>query len=311
VQYRNGDSVELKRLGFALQPHAPYELNGALGEGCEDPRVTFVPVLNRYLMAYTGYSSAGPRIAIASSHDGYEWQRIGTVQFPRRYKLHLDDKDAAFFPEPVVSPKGVLSLAMYHRPMVHTPMVAGKDEIASVLANADRARQSIRIAYTPLDAVLKDINTLTRPAETKLVLSPRSDWEQVKVGGGSAPIRIEEGWLSIYHGVNAVPRPEGGYQMQYSAGIVIHDADQPHRIVYRSEKPILVPSTREELEGTVNCVVFPTLVVPRPDLKERTFDIWYGMADHKIGRCRLELPNILPHHMWIKRSPSRKRSDAS
>ncbi len=298
VDYKEGDAIELKRLGFALEPQAPYEIKGAGGEGCEDPRVTYIAALGLYLIAYTGYSSAGPRIAIAYSHDGYTWHRVGTVEFPRRLKLHPDDKDAAFFPEPVLSPRGVLSIAMYHRPMVPTPMTAGADEIQSVLANAARARQSIRIAYTPLEEVLKDINALTRPTESRLVMAPSSDWGSVKVGGGAAPVRIKEGWLSVYHGVDAIPKPGGGYQMRYSAGLVIHDARQPHRIVYRSKAPILVPSTKEELEGTVNCVVFPTAVVPRSDLGERVFDVYYGMADFKIGRFRLELANVLPERMW-------------
>lgn len=52
---------------------------------------------------------------------------------------------------------------------------------------------------------------------------------------------------------------------------------------------MLVPSTTEELQGTVNNVVFPTALVPRPELGDRTFDCYYGMADFRIGRFRLQL----------------------
>ncbi|MFY9883941.1 MAG: hypothetical protein WAK15_04115, partial [Candidatus Cybelea sp.] len=36
---------DVERIGFALQPAVPYELRPQPGYGCEDPRVTYVPVL--------------------------------------------------------------------------------------------------------------------------------------------------------------------------------------------------------------------------------------------------------------------------
>jgi len=292
VSENEDGSLKTERLGFALEPQAQYERNGAVGEGCEDPRVTYIPKLGLYLMLYTAYGAQGPRVAVASSQDGYQWERIGLVQFPAHLNLHPDDKDAAFFPEPVKSPDGVLSIAFYHRPMVHIPPQVGKDEIESVLNAATAARQSIRIAYVPLADVVADLKNITRPTESALVMAPDGAWGHVKVGGGTAPVRIAEGWLSVYHGVDAVARETGGYAMRYSAGIVVHDAAQPHRIHYAStQAPVLVPSTTAELEGTVNNVVFPTALVPRPDLGQRTFDCYYGMADFRIGRFRLQLAN--------------------
>jgi predicted GH43/DUF377 family glycosyl hydrolase len=290
VSENQDGSLDTERLGFALEPQAEYERNGAVGEGCEDPRVTFVPILDCYLMLYTAYGARGPRVAVASSRDGYVWKRIGLIEFPAQFNLHPDDKDAAFFPEPVISPAGVLSIAFYHRPMVHIPPEVDKDEIQSVLNAAAAARQSIRIAYVPLADVFADIANITRPTESRLVMAPDGAWGHIKVGGGTAPVRIAEGWLSIYHGVDAMAKPTGGYAMRYSAGVVVHDARRPHRIRYAStQAPVLVPSTDEELQGTVNNVVFPTALVPRPDLGDRTFDCYYGMADFRIGRFRLQL----------------------
>ena len=86
--------------------------------GCEDPRVTFVPLLERYVMAYTAFGPAGPRIVFALSPDGYAWDRLGRGRFRRaRAARTATTKTRAFFPEPVRSPAGVLSLAFYHRPM--------------------------------------------------------------------------------------------------------------------------------------------------------------------------------------------------
>jgi predicted GH43/DUF377 family glycosyl hydrolase len=80
---------------------------------------------------------------------------------------------------------------------------------------------------------------------------------------------------------------EGKTALRYSAGLVVHDLHQPHRVLYRSPEPTLVPETDDEVSGTVNNVVFPTAIDPLA--QARTFDVYYGMADSKIGRCRLEL----------------------
>lgn len=291
VTHLPNGSVDLQRQGFALEPSADYEMRTVGGGlGCEDPRVTFVPVLDLYLMAYTAYGNHGPRIAVATSKDGYSWERLGVTEFPAELNLSLDDKDAAFFPEPVFSPNGVLSIAMYHRPMVHIPPVDDGGVIPAILTAPAATRQCIRIAYVPLVDVLRNTASVLRFTESALVMQPADDWGRLKLGAGSTPVRIKEGWLSVYHGVDPVAHDGGKrYTMRYSAGIVVHDAMQPHKVRYRSLVPLLQPETPEELEGTVNNVVFPTALDPRPDLGPRVFDMYYGMADYKIGLARLTL----------------------
>ena len=114
-----GNDVRFERLGFALEPERPYEQRapGSGGMGCEDPRVTFVPTLDRYVMVYTAFGPSGPRVVFALSQDAYRWERLGLVDFGTHGLPSGDDKDGVFFPEPVRSPSGVLSLAFYHRPM--------------------------------------------------------------------------------------------------------------------------------------------------------------------------------------------------
>src|SRR6266536_3108519 len=62
-----GDPVSVERLGIALEPTEPYEKNPVTGGGCEDPRISWIETLGRYVMTYTAFSPAGPRIAIAVS----------------------------------------------------------------------------------------------------------------------------------------------------------------------------------------------------------------------------------------------------
>ena len=48
--------------------------------------------------------------------------------------------------------------------------------------------------------------------------------------------------------------------------------------------------------GTISNVVFPTGIDRRDDLGlPDRFDVYYGMADNRIGVARLDLPDILPH----------------
>lgn len=283
--------ADFQRIGFALEPEADYELRTkGGGKGCEDPRVTYIPVLDLYVMAYTAFGNDGPRIALAVSRDAYNWERLGRVSFPAELNLSPDDKDAAFFPEPVFSPRGVLSLAMYHRPMIDIPPIDDRGVVPGVLATPLAQRQSIRIAYVPLVNVLRDLESLLTFTESALVMHPVEDWGRLKLGGGSTPVRIKEGWLSVFHGVDPVEHDGGKrFTMRYSAGLVVHDLMQPHKIRYRSPLPVLQPETPDELSGTVNNVVFPTAFDPRPDLGPRVFDMYYGMADYKIGLARLRL----------------------
>src|ERR1700693_1724569 len=76
-----GDPAGVERLGIALEPEADYELRPDGGGGCEDPRITFVEPLKRYLMTYAAFSAQGPRIAMAISEDLFHWTRIGLARF--------------------------------------------------------------------------------------------------------------------------------------------------------------------------------------------------------------------------------------
>jgi predicted GH43/DUF377 family glycosyl hydrolase len=71
--------------------------------------------------------------------------------------------------------------------------------------------------------------------------------------------------------------------------------DHPHEILFRSAEPILRPELPQETEGSVPNIVFPTGIDRRDDigLPDR-LDIYYGMADSRIGVASLVLPEFLP-----------------
>jgi predicted GH43/DUF377 family glycosyl hydrolase len=95
--------------------------------------------------------------------------------------------------------------------------------------------------------------------------------------------------MSLFHGVDLVDNSGAKPKFRYSAGLMICDYSQPHHVVYRSPKPLLTPESEHERSGIVDNVVFPTGIDPRADLGERTYDVYYGMADYTIGAARLTL----------------------
>ena len=101
----------------------------------------------------------------------------------------------------------------------------------------------------------------------------------------------------IYHGVSKVPEPVGNPdELRYSAGLMILDREHPRQICYRSPEPVLTPVLAKERQGTmVKNVVFPTGIDRRDDLgTPDRIDVYFGMADARIGVARLDLPAELP-----------------
>lgn len=278
-----GGNVTFERLGTVLQPEAPYE-HRLGGHGCEDARVTFVPRLDSYVMAYTAFGQAGPRIALALSSDGYSWRRLGLVEFLDSALNDRDNKDAAFFSEPVVSPGGVLSFAFYHRPML-PGSVNGQTPIPVILALNPNDRETLHLGYIPVAEVERDISLLCRAHESIDVLKVDKRWGWLKNGAGTPPVQCRGGWLSFFHGVDAIVR-DGRPALLYRAGIIVHDGERPHEILYRSPQPLLGPITPDERFGVVDDVVFPTGLDFRGGV---TYDVYYGAADAKISLARFSI----------------------
>jgi predicted GH43/DUF377 family glycosyl hydrolase len=214
-----GDPCGVERLGIALEPELDYERRADGGGGCEDPRITFVEPLQRYVMTYAALSSIGPRIAFAISDDLFHWRRLGLATFA---------------------------------------------------------------PYQGIDFVR--------------LAAPVAPWARLKVGAGTPPILTRHGWLVIYHGVSELTGPhEGTLHLCYSAGVMLLSREQPCEIRYRSAEPVLTPVLASERSGTVANVVFPTGIDRRDDLgSPDRFDVYYGMADSRIGVARLDLPHSLP-----------------
>jgi predicted GH43/DUF377 family glycosyl hydrolase len=131
--------------------------------GIEDPRITLVPELGKYAIAYTSFGRGGPGVSMALTDDFRRFERLGLV-------MQADDKDAALLPRRVHG-----SFALVHRPI------------------ADSGAH-IWISFSP------DLRTW---GGHKLILEARKGawWDANKVGLSPPLIETPQGWLMIYHGV--------------------------------------------------------------------------------------------------------------
>lgn len=131
--------------------------------GIEDPRITFVPELDKYAVAYTAYTKGGPGVCLAMTKDFRQFEQLGLVMQP-------DDKDAALLPR-----KFDGNFALIHRPL-------------------SDSGAHIWVSFSP------DLRNWGRH---QLVFTARKGawWDANKIGLSLPLIETPRGWLMIYHGV--------------------------------------------------------------------------------------------------------------
>jgi len=99
-------------------------------------------------------------------------------------------------------------------------------------------------------------------------------WNGTKIGP-TPPIRTEEGWLVIVHGVRT---PCDG--AHYYIGAVLLNLDEPWRIIGKTHSYLLAPEQDYETRGHVDNVVFPCGAIADHDGDE--LRLYYGAADTRI-----------------------------
>ena len=185
--------------------------------GFEDPRLVFVPELERWVITCTAYGPAGPAVFLATTEDFKSVERYGIV-------CHPEDKNAALLPQRIDG-KWIL----FHRP---------KTEFGG-------SHGEILLSRSP------DLVSWSAPEQT---LQPRAGawWDSIRIGIGPPPLRTEHGWLLIYHGVKETPSGS-----VYRVGLALMDLDEPTRLLHRLPQWILAPLGSYERVGDVPNVVFP------------------------------------------------------
>lgn len=188
-----------------------------------------------YIM-YTAVSPYGPLLALAKTTNFKTFKRIALVSEP-------ENKDGALFPEKING--------KYAR--LDRPVSGGKG--------------NIWLSYS---------DDLITWGHSRCIMTTRGDlWDCWRIGASSQPIKIEDGWLLIYHGVKAASSGP-----IYRLGAAVLAYDDPSKVLCRSAIPILSPQEYYERVGDVNNVVFSCGAILEDDGQE--LKVYYGASDTSI-----------------------------
>jgi predicted GH43/DUF377 family glycosyl hydrolase len=219
--------------------------------GVEDPRICALD--GEFLITYSAYSRHGVRIGLARTRDFRTTERLSLV-------TECDTRNVVIFPDRFDG-----RYARLGRP--HTEIAAW----------------SIWISYSP---------DLVHWGDARRIMAPLAyHWDEMKVGPGATPIRTEQGWLHIYHGV--FKTMDGAV---YRLGVALHDLVDPSKVLGVADEWIVQPEDPWERTGYVHNVVFCCGAVEEDD---GTVKIYWGGADTVmcVGTASIrDLVELCIHH---------------
>ncbi len=253
ARLKNIDEVEERLPDPVFSPAEWFE-----PDGVEDPRL--VAIGDTIYMIYAAKDKDMARVAeshISASdfiENKWSWSKHRLV-LPIMVSIH--NRNATYFPRRLEG-----RLVLLHRPVTMA--------------------QNIWLSYS-YDSI--------HWYDHKEILTPRSfRWDDAKVGVAGPPIELEEGWLLIYHGVEAKT-------WTYRLGYALLDKDHPEIVEARSDGPILEPAEDYEITNDSSNVAFsPSSGTPNvvfscgAIVSDGKLVLYYGAADKIIGVAVGDLP---------------------
>lgn len=254
------------------------------GTGLQDPRLVETEDSD-YLLTYALFNFKNCYLAIATSPDLLHWKKHG---------LAFADALQGKYRE-TWSKAGAIVCRREGERLVATRingkywMYWGESEIYA-------ATSDDLLTWTPLEMevearkglVYRDGQWLENWQRGRQVLRPvlqprRARFDSALVEPGPAALLTEQGILLIYNGCNA--GAEGGDPAlapgAYSAGQLLFDLNDPASVIWRAERPFLIPERPFELEGAIPNVCFANGLVYFQD----HWLLYYGAADRYTGVC--------------------------
>ena len=252
------------RAGDYNYPLVPGASGGSWG-GCEDPRMVRIDEDDKIYITYTS-CSGGLRVGLSS--------------------IKVDDflnKKWNWSSPKLISPPGE----------VHKNWVIFPEKINGKYAILHSISPKISIAYVDnLDFKEGEyIQSDYHPG------TPSENWDSYLRGPGPTPIKTRYGWLLFYHAMN---HQDMG---QYNVGAMLLDLKDPTKILYRSQKPILVPDEYYETSGFKPGVVYVLGAV----VKEDNLILYYGGADSYVCAAYANLDEFLKELTKETKKPLIKR----
>lgn len=223
-------------------PREPFESHGT-----EDPRLSRIG--DTIYLTYTAFDGVRARGALSTiSVEDFVAKRFNWTPPQLLTMSGVDDKDICLIPE-LLNGKAVI---------IH--------------------RINPNICANTLDA-LPPTHIIDQCVD---IMTPRPGmWDDEKVGAAGPPIRVEEGWLFIYHAI--------GRDHVYRLGAALLDAETATTVLSRTNAPILEPVLPWEKKGVMRNVVFSCGTILRGD----TLITYYGGADTVIGIATLSKKELM------------------
>ena len=225
--------------------------SGGSWSGCEDPRLTLMEdKVHMIFVAFDGYNI--PRLAVTNiSLKNFLGKKWKWANSKIISLPGIIDKSGVLFPEKING-----KYAIMHRIFPNILI----DYVDSLDFNDDKqlpGKYSIKIR--------------------------KNMWDSRKIGAGAPPIKTKYGWLLIYYGV------DDRNASQYKIGAMLLDLNQPHKVLYRTNEPILEPDQWYENVGHKSGVAYPCGAV----LMGNTIHVYYGGADSVVCVANAELEPFL------------------
>jgi predicted GH43/DUF377 family glycosyl hydrolase len=254
--YRAQDRQGTSRLGYAessdgihfkrrsepvLSPAEDYEKDG----GVEDPRL--VQFGDTYYLTYTGYNKTDAQLCLATSKDLIHWERKGVI---------------------VPANKGNWNVKWTKSGAIVPAKIRGKYWMYFLGTSAEGTDQTGLASSTDL---LHWTEETKRPV---LPVRPGKFDSRVAEPGPPPLVGITIGSGRIYLFYNGADD-----RLIYRLGLAAFDANDPRKLLWRSDNPLFAPEKEWEKAGQVPNVVFVEGMLRRAD----RYLFYYGGADKYVG----------------------------
>jgi predicted GH43/DUF377 family glycosyl hydrolase len=232
-----------------------YCSGGGWSGGCEDPRITLIG--GRVYLTYTAFDGWGSiRIALSSIaledflNKEWKWKKPAMISPP-----HSIHKNWSIFPEKI---NGKFAILHGIHPDIMVEYRDSLDFEGGEFIDSKRppyGNQRMRMGV----------------------------WDTWIRGAGPPPLKTKDGWLLLYHAMD-LNDPN-----RYKLGAMLLDLNDPTKILYRSQAPILEPDLPYENEGFKAGVVYACGAV----IAEGKLFVYYGGADSVTCVAMADLDTFL------------------
>lgn len=242
------------------EPVIPF---GFLGGSTEAQDCRIVKIEGIYYLTYCLYDKeiGLPSPGYSTSTDLVHWEHRGELV---PFAEHGYNKNATLFPEKIGG-----RFALLHRPEAARYRLLPREQFNwRTWSRAPITNEAEQPGVT-----LSFSDDLRTWEDTSVVLKPRPGaWDEVKVGPGAPPIRTAQGWLNVYHAVDA--------NHTYRLGLALHDLENPAKVLKRQSGWILQPELEWEKHGDVDGAIFTCGALLR---ENGILRVYYAGADTVLG----------------------------